>query len=77
MSSALCELRRGFDNRVVLTMASAPEPVEKLLLMRVAGDPHTLRASELSGLNPRRRIVPPAGAPVSLLGSYSCRTFGI
>lgn len=67
-SETVLALRREFD----LGFAQAPrmetESFEKLLALRIGGDPYAIRVSEISGLHADRRIMPLPTPVPELLG---------
>ncbi len=69
----LAALQAAFDG----TFAAPPRLVdgerEELLAIRLSGDPFALRLRELTGVEPRRRVVPLPGAPTGLLGLAGLR----
>lgn len=71
--SRASELRRVFDRAFALPAASTFEELEDLLLVRIAGDPYTIRLRDITGILTKRTIIPvPARAP-GLLGLVGIR----
>ena len=69
------DLARAFDRSFADPVRIAPQEVERLLAIRVGGDPYAVRLRDISGLVVDRKIVPlprrtPAGArsPLGLVG---------
>lgn len=62
------ELRSAFDRaRAVPQVSQAVEQTEKLLAVRVSGDPYVIRISEISGIAHARKIVAlPSAIPEQL-----------
>jgi purine-binding chemotaxis protein CheW len=52
------ELARAFDRSFADPVRSAPQEVERLLAIRVGGDPYAVRLRDISGLVVDRKIVP-------------------
>jgi chemotaxis signal transduction protein len=66
-------LRRRFDQSFACAAGSSPERVEDLLAIRVGGDPHVLRLSQIAGLSAGLKIAPVPSPVGSLLGIVGVR----
>ena len=73
VTGTVAAMRRSFDEGFAAPAVLIREPVEALLLIRVASDPYALRLSEIAGLHVDLEIVPvPSSAP-QLLGIVGVR----
>jgi len=69
----LNELRRAFDEAFAAPVVDQPEDRATLIAIRVAGQPFALRATEISAVAKRRRIVPVPSRVPELLGLAGIR----
>jgi len=73
-SSRAAELREAFDRARALPFASGEaEQMVSLLAMRLGGEPHAIRVSEISGLAQGRKIETVPGGMPELLGIAGLR----
>jgi chemotaxis signal transduction protein len=66
-------LRRHFDESFAAAPASATQPLEDFLAIRVGSDPFVFRLSEIAGLHVGVKIVPVPSPAVQLLGIVGIR----
>ncbi|HMD30458.1 MAG TPA: chemotaxis protein CheW [Candidatus Acidoferrales bacterium] len=73
-SSRAAELREAFDRARALPFASGEaEQMESLLAIRLGGEPHAIRVSEIAALARGRKIEPVPGGMPELLGIAGMR----
>jgi chemotaxis signal transduction protein len=66
-------LRRDFDAAFVRPLSNEATETERVIVVRLGGDPYAIRTSQIRALHTDRRIVPLPGSMPELLGMATFR----